>query len=183
MTITRRRIAEAGLADRVQVELRDYRDVTGQFDKIVSIEMLEAVGHRYLPGFCALIDRVLVPNGLLAMQFITCPDARYAQFRRGVDFIQKHIFPGSLLLSLNRVNEHLTRAGGFVLHGVEDLGQDYALTLRRWHELFQARLDAVRASGFDEQLHSQVALLPALLRGRVRPAQHFGRANRAYASE
>jgi cyclopropane-fatty-acyl-phospholipid synthase len=146
-----RRIAAAGLAGRVTVELRDYRDVTGTFDKIVSIEMMEALGHRYLPEFCASLHRLLKPAGLLALQFITCPDARYEQFRHGVDFIQKHIFPGSLLLSLNRVNDQLARAGGFTLHRVEDFGHDYARTLRLWHDNFRARLDAVRALGFDDR--------------------------------
>lgn len=147
----RARIAAAGLADRVHVELRDYRDVRGTYDKIVSIEMMEAIGHRYLPHFCrALADR-LRPDGLLALQFITCPDNRYDQFRRGVDFIQKHIFPGSLLLSLNRVNDQLSRAGGFVLNHVEDFSHDYARTLRTWRENFDRRLPEVRALGFDER--------------------------------
>lgn len=157
--LARRRIAAAGLADRVDVQLRDYRDLAGPadrtrgggFDKVVSIEMMEALGHRYLPEFTATIGRVLKPDGLVALQFITCPDARYEQFRRGVDFIQKHIFPGSLLLSLNRVNEQLTRAGGFVVHHVEDFGPDYARTLRQWHENFRARLEQVRALGFDDR--------------------------------
>jgi cyclopropane-fatty-acyl-phospholipid synthase len=146
-----RRIAAADLADRVTVELRDYRDLTGTFDKIVSIEMMEALGHRFLPEFCTGLDRLLKRDGLLALQFITCPDARYDEFRHGVDFIQKHIFPGSLLLSLNRVNDHLSRAGGFVLHRVEDFGHDYARTLRLWHDNFRARLDEVRALGFDDR--------------------------------
>ncbi len=146
-----RRVAEAGLAHRVQVELRDYREIAGRFDKLVSIEMMEAVGHRYLPDFCAVVDRVLKPEGLVALQFITCPDARYDEFRRGVDFIQKHIFPGSLLLSLNRVNAELTRAGRFVLHGLEDLGHDYAVTLRRWDDTFHTQQERVRALGFDER--------------------------------
>ena len=145
------RVAAAGLADRISVELRDYRDLSGSFDKIVSIEMMEALGHRYLPEFCAVVNRLLKPDGLLALQFITCPDARYAEFRRGVDFIQKHIFPGSLLLSLNRVNDQLARAGGFVQHRVEDFGHDYARTLQIWHRNFVDRLDAVRALGFDDR--------------------------------
>lgn len=149
--LARQRIAAAGLADRVDVQLRDYRDVTGQYDKIVSIEMMEALGHRYLPAFSRVLARALKRDGLLALQFITCPDHRYSEFRRGVDFIQKHIFPGSLLLSLNRVNDQLARAGGFVLHQVSDHGADYALTLRAWHENFRARLDAVRALGFDDR--------------------------------
>jgi cyclopropane-fatty-acyl-phospholipid synthase len=147
----RRRVAEAGLTDRVEVRLQDYRELSGAFDKIVSIEMMEAIGHRYLPDFCRVLDRVLKPNGLIALQFITCPDARYGQFRRGVDFIQKHIFPGSLLLSLNRVNNHLTRAGGFVLHATDNFGHDYARTLREWRDRFTTRLDEVRALGFDDR--------------------------------
>jgi cyclopropane-fatty-acyl-phospholipid synthase len=149
--LARRRVAEAGLADRITVEFRDYRELTGQFDKLVSIEMMEAIGHRYLPQFCGVVSRVLKPDGLAALQFITCPDARYAEFRRGVDFIQKHIFPGSLLLSLNRVNDLLARAGGFMLHRVDDLGLDYARTLREWRDAFSQRLDEVRALGFDER--------------------------------
>lgn len=151
LEFARARIAAAGLSDRVDVQFCDYRDLTGQFDKIVSIEMMEAIGHRYLPEFTALMNRLLKRDGLLALQFITCPDSRYEQFRRGVDFIQKHIFPGSLLLSLNRVNDLLSRSGGFMLHGVEDFGHDYARTLRLWHEHFRARLDHVRALGFDER--------------------------------
>ncbi len=145
------RIAAAGLADRVEVRLQDYRDVEGRFDKLVSIEMLEAVGHRYQADFARVVARVLKPDGLLALQFITCPDARYGEFRRGVDFIQKHIFPGSLLLSTNRLNDLLAREGGFVLHQLEDMGRDYARTLRVWRDAFHARLDQVKALGFDER--------------------------------
>lgn len=149
--LARQRVTAAGLADRVDVQFRDYRDLDGSFDKIVSIEMMEAIGHRYLPEFTATIDRVLKRDGLLALQFITCPDSRYDQFRRGVDFIQKHIFPGSLLLSLNRVNHLLAKSGGFVLHEVDDLGHDYVRTLRAWDEKFRAKLDRVRSLGFDER--------------------------------
>lgn len=148
--LARRRIAEAGLTERIDLRLQDYRDLEGRFDKIVSIEMMEALGHAYLPSFCAALARVLKEDGLIALQFITCPDARYRAFRRGVDFIQKHIFPGSLLLSLNRVNEQLSHAGRFVLNRVEDFGPDYARTLRAWRENFEARLGEVRALGFDE---------------------------------
>jgi cyclopropane-fatty-acyl-phospholipid synthase len=144
-----RRVAEAGLAGRIGVQLRDFRDIEGRYDKIVSIEMLEAIGHGYLPAFCRVIHESLKPQGLLAMQFITCPDPRYNQFRRGVDFIQKHIFPGSLLLSLNRVNEQLSSHAGMILHGVDDMGPDYALTLRRWAEAFSERTGDVHALGFD----------------------------------
>lgn len=149
--LARERIAAAGLADRVDVQLCDYRHLKGQYDKIVSIEMMEAIGHRYLDAFAGVIDRVLKPEGLVALQFITCPDDRYDHLRCGVDFIQKHIFPGSLLLSLNRVNERLSRAGGFILNSTQDFGPDYARTLRLWRERFVSRLDEVRALGFDER--------------------------------
>ena len=149
--LARSRIAAAGLTDRVEVQLRDYRDLTGTYDKIVSIEMMEAIGHRYLPEFTAVLDRVLKPDGLLALQFITCPDSRYDAFRTGIDFIQKHIFPGSLLLSLNRVNDLLSRSGGFTLHHIDDLGHDYARTLRLWHENFRHRTEQILALGFDDR--------------------------------
>jgi cyclopropane-fatty-acyl-phospholipid synthase len=143
------RVAKAGVADRVTVKLQDFREITGVFDKIVSIEMVEALGHKYLPEFCRVVDRSLKRDGLLAMQFITCPDKRYEEFRRGVDFIQKHIFPGSLLLSLNRFNDLLSQESGMVVHAVEDMGRDYALTLRKWSEAFAAKTAQVHALGFD----------------------------------
>jgi cyclopropane-fatty-acyl-phospholipid synthase len=146
-----RRIADAGLSDRISVRHHDFRDTEGTFDKVVSIEMVEALGHKYLPDFCRVVNKSLKKDGLLAMQFITCPDARYGEFRRGVDFIQKHIFPGSLLLSLNRMNECMSRDAGMVLNNVEDMGADYALTLRRWAETFAARTSEVLALGFDER--------------------------------
>jgi cyclopropane-fatty-acyl-phospholipid synthase len=146
-----RRIAAAGLADRIEVKLQDYRDEHGRYDKIVSIEMLEAVGHAYLADFAATCARVLKHDGLVALQFITCPDTRYDLYRRGVDFIQKHIFPGSLLLSINRLNRLFTEKGGFWLHSLEDLSRDYALTLRAWRDGFRDQLEQVRALGFDER--------------------------------
>ncbi|HEX2852701.1 MAG TPA: cyclopropane-fatty-acyl-phospholipid synthase family protein [Opitutaceae bacterium] len=151
LELARARIAAAGLSGRVEVQFCDYRDLKGSYDKVVSIEMMEAIGHRYQPAFAATIDRVLKRDGLLALQFITCPDSRYDQFRRGVDFIQKHVFPGSLLLSTNRVNDLLAEKGGFVLHAIEDMGHDYVHTLRAWRKNFHAELARVRALGFDER--------------------------------
>ncbi len=147
----RARIAEAGLTDRIEVRLQDYRDLTGQFDKLVSIEMLEAVGHEYLREYAAVCARVLKPNGIMALQYITYPDSRYPQLRRNVDFIQKHIFPGSLLLSVNRLNQLLAEEGDFILHHHEDMGRDYSRTLQTWRARFHARLDQVRALGFDDR--------------------------------
>lgn len=146
-----RRIAEAGLSHLIEVRLQDYRDLTGQFDKIVSIEMLEAVGHEFLGRYAAVCDRVLKRDGLIALQFITCADTRYAELRSGVDFIQKHIFPGSLLLSVNRLNRLFSEKGNFILHHFEDLGRDYARTLQVWRQTFQAKLDQVTSLGFDER--------------------------------
>ncbi len=145
------RIADAGLSERIDVQLRDFRDITGQYDKIVSIEMMEALGHRYQPAFAEAIARLLKPSGRVTLQFITCPDDRYEEFRKGVDFIQKHIFPGSLLLSTNRVNDLLAKSGNFVLRGLEDYGSDYTITLRHWQRAFESRLDEVRKLGFDDR--------------------------------
>jgi cyclopropane-fatty-acyl-phospholipid synthase len=148
--LARERIAQAGLADRIDVQLADFREWHGTYDKIVSIEMMEALGHAYVPEFCRFIDRSLERDGLVALQFITCPDSRYAQFRRGVDFIQKHVFPGSLLLSLNRVNDLLASAGGFVLNHVSDHGANYARTLREWRRNLHDRRAEIEGLGFDD---------------------------------
>jgi cyclopropane-fatty-acyl-phospholipid synthase len=138
-----------GLADRVEIKLMDYRLLRGQFDKIVSIEMLEAVGDRYLETYFAKCHEVLKPGGLLALQMITCPDSRYDSLRKNVDWIQKHIFPGSLLLSIQRVNEALRRTGDLFLYDLKDLGLSYAETLKRWRHDFNKNEAAVRGLNFD----------------------------------
>jgi cyclopropane-fatty-acyl-phospholipid synthase len=145
------RIARAGLTGQVEIRRRDYRRLSGQFDKIASIEMLEAVGDRYLETFFAKCQELLKPDGLLATQFITVPDSRYDGLRKGVDWIQKHIFPGSLLLSMGRVGTAMSRTGEWCLHELEDLGSGYARTLRIWWERFNSRLADVRAIGFDDR--------------------------------
>jgi cyclopropane-fatty-acyl-phospholipid synthase len=147
--LARERFEQAGLADRIQILLQDYRHLSGSFDKIVSIEMMEALGDKYLHTYLSKLDQLLKPNGLVGLQFITVPDRRHAQLRRGVDWIQKHIFPGSLLLSLGRINEVLSRTSEITLHELEDLGASYAKTLHVWWERFNAKLDAVAALGFD----------------------------------
>lgn len=145
------RVRAAGLGDRIEIRLQDYRDISGQFDKIVSIEMLEAVGDRYLETWTAKCHEVLAPQGLLAVQMITVPDCDHRELKRGTDFIQKHIFPGSLLLSVGRMNQALNRTGNLFLHHLEDLGASYARTLAEWHETFNGRLTEVRSLGFDER--------------------------------
>jgi cyclopropane-fatty-acyl-phospholipid synthase len=145
------RFQREGVADRVKLELRDFRHLEGSFDKIVSIEMMEALGDRYLPPFCEKLHALLKPDGLVGLQYITVPDARHGEMRRGVDWIQKHIFPGSLLLSVGRVNEMLNRSGDLFLHDLEDLGVSYARTLQEWWTRFNEQSAEVRAQGFDER--------------------------------
>ena len=144
------RVQAAGLSDKIEIRMQDYRKITGQFDKIASIEMLEAVGDQYLETYFRKCTEVLKPNGLLAFQMITVPDYSYQDLKRGVDWIQKHIFPGSLLLSITRVNQAIQRVGDLFMHGMEDMGSGYARTLREWHVNFNARLDEVRGLGYSE---------------------------------
>lgn len=145
------RMEREGVADRVEIRLQDYRHLTGKFDRIVSIEMMEALGDKYLTRFCDQLHRLLHPHGMVGLQFITVPDSRHADLRRGIDFIQKHIFPGSLLLSVGRVNQAINRTGHLFLHDLKDLGLSYARTLRCWWETFNARTADVHALGFDTQ--------------------------------
>ena len=145
----RTRVAAAGLADRIEIRVQDYRHVTGSFDKIASIEMLEAVGDKYHDSFFAKCAEVLSPHGLLGIQMITVPDCRYQSLTKGVDWIQRHIFPGSILLSVGRVNEVLAKTGDLFMHNLEDMGADYARTLSRWHFNFNAARKEIDALGFD----------------------------------
>jgi cyclopropane-fatty-acyl-phospholipid synthase len=144
------RIREAGLADRARIELRDYRDVEGTFDAVVSIEMLEAVGHEYFPAFFAAVDRALVPGGRCSLQVITFPDASYEAQRRSVNWIQTYIFPGGLLPSV-AVIERATAETRLLITDVRDIAGSYVKTLAAWRSAFLADLDAVRAQGFDER--------------------------------
>jgi cyclopropane-fatty-acyl-phospholipid synthase len=143
------RVVAAGVADRVRIEYRDYRELTGTYDKIVSIEMLEAVGYEFLPGFFATCARVLRPGGALALQSITMPDERFDAYRRRVDWMQTYVFPGSCIPSVAIVRELAAREG-LVLRDALDIGASYPATLRTWREKFCASLPAVRALGFDE---------------------------------
>ncbi len=144
------RVKREGLDHLIEIRLQDYRHITGQFDKIASIEMLEAVGDAYVNGYFKKCHEVLKPQGLLAFQVITVPDCGYKALRKGVDWIQKHIFPGSLLLSIARINSAVNQTGDLSLHGMEDLGSGYAKTLRLWYERFNAKIEEVKALGFDD---------------------------------
>ena len=144
------RIREAGLQDRARIQLRDYRDVEGTYDAVVSIEMLEAVGHEYFPAFFAAVDRALAPGGRCSLQVITFPDANYEKQRRGVNWIQTYIFPGGLLPSLAVIERSLA-ATRLLVADVHDIARSYVQTLAEWRSRFHANLDTVRAMGFDER--------------------------------
>jgi cyclopropane-fatty-acyl-phospholipid synthase len=149
--LARRRVNEAGLDELVEIRVVDYREVTGHFDRVVSIEMLEAVGHRYLGTYFATIDRLLAPDGLAAIQVITIPEQRYDTYRRRPDFIQRYIFPGGHLPSLEAMAGTMGRTSELYVDDVENIGMHYAETLRRWRERFLARVDEVHDLGFDDR--------------------------------
>ncbi|TAM94724.1 MAG: class I SAM-dependent methyltransferase [Rhodanobacteraceae bacterium] len=150
-TLACQRIAEAGLQDRVSVLLKDYRDLEGQYDKLVSIEMIEAIGAAYLDTYFAQLGRLLKPDGLALIQAITIEDHRYAQALKAVDFIKRFVFPGSFIPSLNAMLAAKTRASDLGLVAMEDFGDSYARTLEAWRDRFISNLSSVRAQGFDER--------------------------------
>jgi cyclopropane-fatty-acyl-phospholipid synthase len=145
------RIARAGLQDRVQVLLCDYRDLTGQFDKLVSVEMIEAVGKRYLPDFFRTCQARLRPGGKMAIQAITIRDQRYRDYSKSVDFIQRYIFPGGFLPSITAMSELMTRHTDFVVRNLFDMGPDYARTLTHWRQRFLHAWQDIEKLGFDER--------------------------------
>jgi cyclopropane-fatty-acyl-phospholipid synthase len=149
--LARRRAAEAGLADRVEVLLTDYRDLSGQYDKLVSIEMVEAVGAEYLETYFDRCSRLLKPEGAMLLQAITIADQRYEQALKEVDFIQRHVFPGGFLPSVTALTAAMTRRSDLRTLHLEDIGPHYAETLARWRARFLAQLDQVMALGFDER--------------------------------
>jgi cyclopropane-fatty-acyl-phospholipid synthase len=145
-----RRVAEAGLADRVRVELRDYRDVEGTFDAICSCEMIEAVGARYWDGYFAALDQHLAPGGRIGLQTITMPHDRMLATRHTYTWIHKYIFPGGLLPSVTAIEDSLARSTRLRITARTDFGPHYAETLRIWRDRFQANADEVARLGFDE---------------------------------
>ncbi|MBX3073825.1 class I SAM-dependent methyltransferase [Candidatus Obscuribacterales bacterium] len=135
----------------ITVEICDFRNVKGKYSKIVSIEMVEALGDSKVDIFFDCCNRLLEPNGILAIQMITTPDCRYDVLKNGVDFIQKHIFPGSQLLSVERVLKALNKCSTLHLVDLHDFAASYAWTLSSWRENFLANLDAIRDLGFDDR--------------------------------
>lgn len=143
------RIKALGLEDKVCVLFTDYRTVKGSYDKIVSIEMLEAVGPRYLKSFFSRCHELLKKDGCIVIQVITLPDQEYLAYRYRLDWIQKHIFPGGHLPSLNVISRTLTRHSPFIIDHLENIGPHYAKTLNHWHQRFYQNLDQVQNLGFD----------------------------------
>lgn len=146
----RERIEKAGLSDLVEFRLQDYRDETGQYDGIASIEMFEAVGEQYWPAYFNTVRERLKPGRNATLQIITITEERFEIYRKGVDFIQKYIFPGGMLPSPGALREEISRAGLDLVRSIE-FGESYSQTLRRWHETFNARWDEVQAIGFDDR--------------------------------
>lgn len=147
---TAQRIEQLGLQDRVTLLLKDYRDLTGEYDKLVSIEMIEAVGHRFLPTYFKQCAQLLKSNGLMLIQAITIREQRYEQAKRGVDFIQRYIFPGGALPCVQKMLEVVGRDTDMNLLHMEDFGLHYARTLRLWHENFRRAHGRLSELGYDD---------------------------------
>jgi cyclopropane-fatty-acyl-phospholipid synthase len=145
------RVREAGLADRIEVLCEDYRALQGRFDKLVSIEMIEAVGHEFYGDYFRTCSNLLKPHGKMVLQAITIADQRYAAARDSVDFIKRYIFPGGCLPSLAVISGHVARDTDMQLVHLRDITADYASTLAAWRERFMAQLEAVRRMGFDQR--------------------------------
>jgi cyclopropane-fatty-acyl-phospholipid synthase len=153
--LAQQRVAEAGLADRVQVLLADYRDLTGQYDKLVSIEMIEAVGYEYFETFFRQCARLLKPQGRMLLQAIVIRDPLFAAHRHSVDFIRTYVFPGGCLPSITALGQAMQRACDWRLLHLEEMSAHYVRTLQAWRQRFTAQRDQVRALGYSERLIRQ----------------------------
>ena len=145
-----KRIKSKGLSDKVNLKLQDYRDETGVYDGVASIEMFEAVGEKYWPVYFDKIKQCLKPGKQATLQIITIQDARWEVYRKSVDFIQKYIFPGGMLPSPSVLRKEVHKAGLSVQHSIE-FGKSYSQTLRRWFEVFNNKWDNISAMGFDDR--------------------------------
>ena len=153
LEVAKDRISRHGLDERVDLQLRDYRDVEGRFDRIVSIEMIEAVGEEFLPSYFGTIRRLLTEKGKAVLQAITIAEERFDSYRRTPDFIQRHIFPGGFLPTKTLLREQIARAG-LTLVGIETFGESYALTLREWRSRFLEAWPRIRELGFDNRFRN-----------------------------
>lgn len=144
-------ISEAGLGGRIRLLQQDYRDLEGTYDKLVSIEMIEAVGYRYLPTFFQKCCQLLEPHGTMMLQAITIPDQRMDDYRRSMDFIQRYIFPGGFLPSLGTMNAAIKAKTDLQILGLDDFAHHYARTLMKWQTTFNAHTEAIRSLGFGDE--------------------------------
>jgi cyclopropane-fatty-acyl-phospholipid synthase len=149
-TLARERVRAAGLEGRIEVLCEDYRDLTGTYDKLVSIEMIEAIGHEYHDTYFARCAQLLKPEGAMLLQAITIADQRYERARRSVDFIQRYIYPGSCIPSVAALSDSIARASDLRVFDLEDIGPHYATTLAHWRQNFRANLPRIRALGYDD---------------------------------
>ena len=143
-------VRQAGLQDRITLLFDDYRDLRGRYDKLVSIEMIEAVGHEFQATFFRKCCELLKPDGQMLLQAITIADQRYDQYKTDVDFIKRYIFPGGCLTSVTDMSRTMTKHTDMRVIHLEDIGPHYATTLRRWHDRFFERIDEIRALGYSE---------------------------------
>ena len=150
LDFARKRIKNNGLGDKVNLKLQDYRDETGVYDGVASIEMFEAVGEKYWPIYFNKVKQCLKPGKQATLQIITIHDARWEVYRKGVDFIQKYIFPGGMLPSPTVLRQEVAKAGLNVQHSIE-FGKSYSQTLRRWFEVFNDQWDTISGMGFDDR--------------------------------
>jgi cyclopropane-fatty-acyl-phospholipid synthase len=139
------------LDNKITLLKRDYRKLTGQYDKLVSIEMIEAVGHEYLPTFFRKCSSLLKEDGKMLIQSITIADKRYDNYRKNVDFIQKHVFPGGCLPSVSIMSEHIAKNTDMVIHEMHDIGLHYARTLHDWRITFEQRWAEIHGLGYGEE--------------------------------
>ena len=144
------RVSERKLDDRIKIVKQDYRKLEGQFDRVVSIEMIEAVGHEYLPTYFSKIAQVLKKNGAALIQAITMPDDRYLGYLKNVDYIRARVFPGSCVPSLSAIREAVGKASDMKLVGMKDIGNHYVHTLKKWRESFNSNLNEIRSLGYEE---------------------------------
>lgn len=144
-------IDKQGLQKDIDILSKDYRLLEGQYNKVVSVEMIEAVGKKYLSDYFKKLNALLKPNGLLMLQAITIADQRYKAYSRSEDFIQKHIFPGGFLPSLNLMSKIIGNSTELVIRDIFDIGLDYAKTLSHWHENLRDKKDLLNSKGYDEQ--------------------------------
>lgn len=145
------KIKERGLEDKITLLKEDYRNLTGTYDKLVSIEMIEAVGKQFLPSYIKVCESLLKSGGLMAIQAITIADQRYDYYSNNVDFIQKYIFPGGFLPSVTSLTQATTKYSDLVTRDLFDIGLDYAKTLNEWHLRFNRAESEVRSFGYDDR--------------------------------